>query len=92
VILPVFANTQNLNPELDELRRLGWDAVYIMDFDTARTKFTELQQRASQHPAGDLMMALLTRIEQLNRSRRLQINLYRSAGFYWHSFRLFQSG
>ncbi len=82
VISPVFANAQNLNPVLDELRRLGWDAVYNMDFDTARAKFTELQQRAPQHPAGDLMMASLTWIEQLNRSRRLQINLYRSAGFY----------
>lgn len=79
---PAFANAQNINPELDELRRLGWEAVYNLDFDAARAKFTELQERAPQHPAGDLLMASLTWIEQLNRSRRLQINLYRSAGFY----------
>jgi hypothetical protein len=83
--LPAFANAQNINPELDELRRSGWDAVYNLYFDAARATFTELQQRAPQHQAGDLMMASLTWIEQLNRSRRLQINLYRSAGFLCRS-------
>jgi tetratricopeptide (TPR) repeat protein len=81
-ISPPFAQAQDLTPELDELRRSGWDAVYNMDFDAARAEFTELQQRAPQHPVGDLLMASLTWIEQLNRSRRLQINLYRTADFY----------
>ncbi|MCI0661560.1 MAG: hypothetical protein L0220_10840, partial [Acidobacteria bacterium] len=81
-IRPELANAQSLGPGLDELRRLGWEAVYNLDYDTARARFTELKQSAPQHPAGDLLMASLTWIEQLNRSRRLQINIYRSAGFY----------
>ncbi len=76
-------SSTGLPPELIALRREGNEALFNMDYVTARTKAEEMQQRWPQHPAGDLFLATVIWLEHLNRSRRLQTNLYRDdSSFY----------
>jgi tetratricopeptide (TPR) repeat protein len=72
-----------LTPEVIELRREGNEAIYNMDYATARAKFEEIKKRAPHHPAGDLYIATAIWLEHLNKSRRLMTNLYRKdSSFY----------
>jgi tetratricopeptide (TPR) repeat protein len=72
-----------LPPELIALRREGNEALFNMDYATARTKAEEMQRRWPQHPAGDLFLATVVWLEHLNRGRRLQTSLYRKdSSFY----------
>ncbi|MFN0084010.1 MAG: tetratricopeptide repeat protein [Blastocatellia bacterium] len=59
-----------------QLRREGNEATYNIDYPTARAKFEEIRNRMPQHPAGDLYLATVIWLEQLNKSRRLQTGLY----------------
>ncbi len=69
--------------EVIELRRVGNEAMYNVDYATARAKFEEIRKRAPQHPAGDLYLATVIWLEHLNKSRRLQTGLYRDdSSFY----------
>ncbi len=72
-----------LAPDVIELRREGNEALYNMDYETARAKFEELRKRAPHHPAGDLYIATVTWLGHLNKSRRLQTNLYRSESSFY---------
>jgi tetratricopeptide (TPR) repeat protein len=74
--------SQVLPPELIEIRRIGNEALYNLDYATARAKFTELRDRQPQHPVGDLNLATLTWMEHLYKTRRLQTTLYTQEGFY----------
>jgi tetratricopeptide (TPR) repeat protein len=71
-----------LPPELIEIRSVGNEALYNLDYSTAREKFTELRDRLPQHPAGDLNLAALIWMEHLYKTRRLQTTLYTQEGFY----------
>jgi len=72
-----------LPQEVIELRREGNEALYNMDYATARAKFEELKKRVPQHPAGDLYIATVIWLEHLNKSRRLQTSLYQNeSNFY----------
>lgn len=71
-----------LPAELIEVRRMGTEALYNLDYSTARAKFTELRDRLPQHPVGDLNLATLTWMEHLYKTRRLQTTLYTQEGFY----------
>ncbi len=71
-----------LPPELIEIRGAGNEALYNLDYATAREKFTELRDRLPQHPAGDLNLAVLVWMEHLYKTRRLQTTLYTQEGFY----------
>ena len=65
-----------LPTEVLELRREGNEAMYNLDYATARAKFEEIRKRLPQHPAGDLYLATVIWLEHLNKSRRLQTGLY----------------
>jgi len=71
-----------LPPELIEIRGAGNEALYNLDYATAREKFTELRDRLPRHPAGDLNLAVLVWMEHLYKTRRLQTTLYTQEGFY----------
>ncbi len=76
-------SNMGLPPELIALRREGNEALFNMDYATARTKAEEMQRRWPQHPAGDLFLATVVWLEHLNRGRRLQTSLYRKdSSFY----------
>ncbi|HEX8071979.1 MAG TPA: hypothetical protein VF546_18670 [Pyrinomonadaceae bacterium] len=66
----------------DELRKAGFDALYSLDYETARRKFKELADAYPDHPAGTQFLAASLWIETLNKSRRLQSSLYNSESFY----------
>jgi tetratricopeptide (TPR) repeat protein len=72
-----------LPKEVLDLRREGNEALYNMDYMTARARFEEIRKRVPQHPAGDLYIATVIWLEHLNKSRRLQTSLYQNeSNFY----------
>src|SRR5262245_65134843 len=65
------------------LRREGNEALYNMDYATARAKFEEIKKRIPNHPAGDLYVATVIWLEHLNKSRRLQTSLYKNESSFY---------
>lgn len=74
--------TAALPDDIIALRQEANDAVYNLDYTTARAKFEEIRQRLPDHPAGDLYLATLIWLDQLNKSRRLQTGIYQNESFY----------
>jgi tetratricopeptide (TPR) repeat protein len=72
-----------LPKDVIDLRRDGNEALYNMDYATARAKFEEIRKRIPQHPAGDLYIATVTWLEHLNKSRRLQTSLYQNESSFY---------
>jgi tetratricopeptide (TPR) repeat protein len=72
-----------LPKDVIELRREGTEALYNMDYVTARDKFEEVKKRIPQHPAGDLYIATVIWLEHLNKSRRLQTSLYKNESSFY---------
>jgi tetratricopeptide (TPR) repeat protein len=72
-----------LPADILELRRAGSEAMYNIDYATARAKFEEIRKRLPQHPAGDLYLATVIWLEHLNKSRRLQTGLYRDESSFY---------
>src|SRR5437764_2441903 len=66
----------------DELRAQGFDALYNLDYDGARRRFTEITKVFPDHPAGYQFIAVGLWLKTLNESRRLQASLYNQEGFY----------
>ncbi|MGH9833984.1 MAG: tetratricopeptide repeat protein [Blastocatellia bacterium] len=77
------ASSAALPSEVIELRREGNEALYNMDYATARAKFEEIKKRAPHHPAGDLYVATVVWLEHLNKSRRLQTSLYQNESSFY---------
>ncbi|MDX2039818.1 MAG: tetratricopeptide repeat protein [Acidobacteriota bacterium] len=75
---PVAAPVVNaaLTPEVMALRRAGTEAIFNLEYATAKTKFEEMKKLMPQHPIGDINLAMLIWLEHLNKSRRLQTSLY----------------
>jgi tetratricopeptide (TPR) repeat protein len=72
-----------LPPHVVELRREGNEALYNMDYATARAKFEEIKKIIPRHPAGDLYVATVFWLEHLNKSRRLQTSLYKNESSFY---------
>jgi tetratricopeptide (TPR) repeat protein len=72
-----------LPQDVVELRREGNEALYNMDYATARAKFEEIKKRIPQHPSGDLYVATVIWLEHLNKSRRLQTSLYKNESSFY---------
>src|ERR1044071_1039614 len=68
--------------EYRELRLSGFDALYNMDYQTAKAKFVRMTQLLPDYPAGYFYLATAYWLDLLNSSRRLQSNLYSSDSFY----------
>lgn len=66
----------------EELRAAGFDALYNLDYETARKNFKELAQFFPDHPAGPQFLAATLWTQTLNESRRLQSTLYNTDSFY----------
>src|SRR5262245_22517566 len=80
---PQPATAAALPQDVVELRREGNEALYNMDYGTARTKFEEIKKRVPNHPAGDLYVATVIWLEHLNKSRRLQTSLYKNESSFY---------
>lgn len=68
--------------KLESLRTAGFDALYNLDYETARRKFSEIAQAFPHYPAGPQFLAGSLWIETLYKSRRLQSSLYETDSFY----------
>jgi tetratricopeptide (TPR) repeat protein len=67
---------------LNELRAAGFDALYNLDYETARKNFKEIARLFPDHPAGPQFLAATLWAQTLNQSRRLQASLYSTESFY----------
>lgn len=76
---PVAAAT---SPEFERLKTEGNDALYNIDYQTARTRYLRMTEIAPDHPAGYVYLANNLWLETLNSSRRLSTSLYSSGSFY----------
>ncbi|MCP9496218.1 MAG: tetratricopeptide repeat protein [Pyrinomonadaceae bacterium MAG19_C2-C3] len=65
-----------------DVRKQGFDALYNLDYASARTAFRELDKTYPDHPAGAQFLAATLFLETLNRSRRLQSSLINDDNFY----------
>jgi tetratricopeptide (TPR) repeat protein len=68
--------------EFDKLRIEGFDALYNLDYETARQRFKRMIEVAPDHPAGYVCLANNLWLETLNAGKRLSSSLYSSASFY----------
>src|SRR5262245_39917714 len=85
--LPVKSEVAEPKPsttpvEFDKLRTEGFDALYNLDYDTARERFKRMVEIAPDHPAGYVCLANNLWLETLNQGRRLSASLYSSGSFY----------
>jgi tetratricopeptide (TPR) repeat protein len=68
--------------EFDRLRIEGFDAVYNLDYKTARDRFLQITRRVPDHPAGYLYLANNIWLETLYLTRRLTTSVYTGGSFY----------
>jgi len=68
--------------EFERLRIDGNDAVYSLDYKTAREIFNRMTRLAPEHPAGYVYLANNLWLETLNASRRLTTSVYTGGSFY----------
>ena len=68
--------------EFDRVRQEGNDALYNMDYATARERYTQMTKLAPDHPAGYVYLANNLWLELLNQSRRLTTSTYTGGSFY----------
>jgi tetratricopeptide (TPR) repeat protein len=66
----------------ESLRRSGLEALYNIDYDSARKDFKEITRLFPNHPGGPSLLAAALWIKTLYDSRRLQSSLYNSQSFY----------
>jgi hypothetical protein len=66
----------------DKVRVEGFEALYNLDYEGARARFSELARLYPDHPAGAQFLAASLWLKTLNESRRLQSGLYNNESFY----------
>jgi len=65
-----------LAQDLNTLRAEGYEALYNLDYQTARARFQKMIELAPDHPAGPQCMASSLWVQQLNQSWELKATLY----------------
>jgi tetratricopeptide (TPR) repeat protein len=70
------AQSANQPVKFDTLRTEGYEALYNLDYETARRRFQKMIELAPDHPAGPQCMAASLWIQQLNESWELKSTLY----------------
>jgi tetratricopeptide (TPR) repeat protein len=68
--------------EFDRLRTEGFNAVYNIDYKTARERFLQMTRLAPDHPAGYVYLANTLWLETLYQGRRLTTSVYTGGSFY----------
>jgi len=79
ILLLLFALTaaaQDHHTQLDALRAEGYEALYNLDYDTARSRFKKMVELAPDHPAGAQCYASSLWVQQLNEAWKLKATLY----------------
>ena len=68
--------TENERAKFETLRLTGSEALFNLDYETARKSFKEMAQAFPNYPAGPQFLADSLWIETLYQTRRLQSSLY----------------
>ena len=72
---------QEQQVRLDTLRAEGYEALYNLDYDTARNRFQKMVELAPDDPAGPQCMAASLWVQQLNQSWELKATLYSTSSY-----------
>ena len=75
-LISVVASAQDNHARLDALRAEGYEALYNLDYETARSRFKKMIELAPDHPAGAECYASSLWVEQLNEQWKLKATLY----------------
>jgi hypothetical protein len=68
-------------PRLEELRAKGSEALFNLDYETARQVFKEIARLFPDNPIGPQMLAWTLWLETLNKSRLSEAAIYSSQSF-----------
>jgi len=71
-----------VTPRLEDLQEKGSEALFNLDYDTARQRFKEMARLYPDDPTGPQMLATTLWLETLNQERRLQAAIYSTQSFY----------
>ena len=75
-VTTAVAQSATATAQFDTLRTEGYEALYNLDYETARRRFQKMIDLAPEHPAGPQCMAASLWIQQLNESWELKSTLY----------------
>src|ERR1043166_2128696 len=64
------------SPSIDKLRAEGYDALFNLDYNTARRDFQKMIDVAPDNPVGPESFAVSLWFEQLNKTWELKSTLY----------------
>jgi tetratricopeptide (TPR) repeat protein len=78
----LFQGASAHDDEFERLRREGSDAVFNLDFTTARDRFQTMAGLSPDAPAPFVYLASCIWLETLKKARRLSLSLFSSAHFY----------
>ena len=79
ILWTITTAAQDNQARLDTLRAEGYEALYNLDYETARARFQKMIEIAPDHPAGPQCMASSLWVQQLNQSWELKSTLYSSS-------------
>src|SRR5215207_1909115 len=74
------ASAQDQQARLDTLRAEGYEALYNLDYEGARSRFKKMIDLAADHPAGAQCYASSLWVQQLNDAWKLKSTLYSDSG------------
>src|ERR1041384_6833608 len=72
---------QDQQARLDTLRAEGYEALYNLDYETARNRFQKMVELSPDNPAGPQCMASSLWLQQLNQSWELKSTLYSTSAY-----------
>ena len=72
----ITASAQEQRARLDALRAEGYEALYNLDYEGARSRFQKMIELAPDHPAGAQCLASSIWVQQLNEAWELKATLY----------------
>src|SRR5690349_17849379 len=81
VLWTITTLAQEPQARLDALRAEGYEALYNLDYETARNRFQKMIELAPDHPAGPQCMAASLWVQQLNQSWELKATLYSTSAY-----------
>jgi len=73
---PVSVSPQDQQARLDALRAEGYEALYNLDYEGARSRFKKMIDLAPDHPAGAQCYASSLWVQHLNEAWKLKSTLY----------------
>ncbi|HEX7330285.1 MAG TPA: hypothetical protein VF290_02225 [Pyrinomonadaceae bacterium] len=78
-IVPAYGQDQRAR--LDALRAEGYEALYNLDYEGARSRFQKMIELAPDHPAGAQCFASSIWVQQLNEAWELKATLYSTTAY-----------